>query len=120
LFFKSSKNYEIWKKSIDLISRVHQISKQLPRTEQYGLSEKMCRSALAVASNIGEGASKSSRSDLIRSLLSAKGSLGELYTQFKVSQKLGFLEDKKDTDISPCILEIDHMINSLIRTSQNK
>jgi len=44
------------RKSMDLVERVYELSKNFPRDEVYGLSSQMRRAAISAPSNIAEGA----------------------------------------------------------------
>ena len=116
MIIKRHKNFVLWQKSIDLITKVHEITKILPKNEQYGLTAQMCRAALSVASKIGEGVAKQTRKDFIHNLSFAQGSLSELYTQLEVSQRLGFLNKTNTIEISELTEKIDSMITGLINT----
>ena len=52
---KSYKELNIWKKGIEIAERVYVITENFPRTELYGLSLQMQRSAISIPSNIAEG-----------------------------------------------------------------
>ena len=65
---KRYKNFELWHISIDLITKVYEITKILPKNEQFGLTSQMCRSAMSVASNIGEGVAKKAKKDFIHNI----------------------------------------------------
>lgn len=119
MFLKSFRNYEIWQRSVDLISEVYEVTKLLPANEPFGLSAQMCRTSLAAASRIGQGAVRKSRREFLRALYLAQASLGELYTQVKVCQRLGFLEEKKSAEILGHILRIDQTITTLTEHLKN-
>ncbi|NET51312.1 MAG: four helix bundle protein [Merismopedia sp. SIO2A8] len=45
----------IWKKSVDLAVKCYELTQHFPRSELYGLTNQIRRSAVSVASNIAEG-----------------------------------------------------------------
>ena len=52
------KDLDVWKKSMDLVVKVYQITQLFPDTEKYGLTSQMRRAAVSIPSNIAEGAAR--------------------------------------------------------------
>lgn len=52
---KSHKELIVWQKSMDLVTRVYEITNRFPKEEIFGLSAQMRRSAISIPSNIAEG-----------------------------------------------------------------
>ena len=113
---KPHKSLNVWKESIELISKVYKITRNFPRYEQYGLSSQIQRSSLSIASNIAEGAARQTKKEFIRFLYIAKASLSELDTQFEVSKKLKYLSEEHIEDLYKSMQEIDKMLTGLIRS----
>lgn len=90
------KQLDTWKESISLTSTIYQMTSSYPKSEKYGLSSQMRRSAVSIASNIAEGASRSSRKERKRFYEIARSSLVELDTQIEISAKLNLVQ--KDLD----------------------
>ncbi len=84
------KDLEVWKRSMDLVVEVYELTKKLPSEEKYGLISQIRRSSISIPSNIAEGAGRSSTKELIRFIDIASGSLSELETQLILIQKLDF------------------------------
>ena len=84
------KDLEVWKKSIDLVIKVYNLSKNIPSDEKYGLISQIKRSSVSVPSNLAEGAGRSCKKEFIRFIDIAVGSLSELETQLIIIDKLGF------------------------------
>jgi four helix bundle protein len=45
----------VWQKAMDLAVKVHSITSTLPKSEDYGLTSQMRRSAVSISDNIAEG-----------------------------------------------------------------
>lgn len=60
---QSRKDLTVWKKSMDLVELVYKITSKLPKFEIFGLSSQMQRAAVAIPSNIAEGAKRSHKLD---------------------------------------------------------
>jgi len=46
---------DVWKKGIDIVERIYNISKTFPKTEKYCLLQQMQKAAISIPSNIAEG-----------------------------------------------------------------
>ena len=87
----SHKNLDVWKKSIELVSEVYNLTSKFPNQEQYCLTSQIRRSAISIPSNISEGNARSSKLETIRYLDIARASLVELDTQIEIAIKLNYL-----------------------------
>lgn len=90
---KPHKKLIAWKKSMDLVEKVYELTKKLPREELYGLTSQLRRAAVSVPSNIAEGAAGRSAVQFRNYLSVAIGSLNELATQLEIIQRIGYVND---------------------------
>jgi four helix bundle protein len=86
------KDLDVWKKSMDLVVKVYQITQLFPDTEKYGLTSQMRRAAISIPSNIAEGAARKGDKELQQFLYISIGSLSELETQYLIALRLAFVE----------------------------
>lgn len=49
------RNLDVWNKAVELATYVYKITENLPKTEKYGLTSQIRRSAVSISSNIAEG-----------------------------------------------------------------
>ena len=56
----------IWIKAMNIAVQVFELSSNLPRTEDYGLTSQIRRSAESISANIAEGFGKSSINDKVK------------------------------------------------------
>ena len=82
------KDLEVWKKSIELVKITYKLTETFPKSERFGLTSQMRRSAVSIPSNIAEGAARFSDNETLRYIDIAIGSLAELETQFIISCEL--------------------------------
>ena len=87
------KDLEVWKKAMDLVVAVYEVSNAFPDTERYGLTQQMRRSAISIPSNIAEGAGRKGSKEFIQFVSIALGSLSELETQLILSSRLNYIHD---------------------------
>ncbi len=112
---KTFRDLIVWQKSMDLVTEIHLITKQLPKEEQYGLISQIRRCAVSIPSNIAEGYGRKSTNDYKRFLQIAIGSLFELQTQIEITKKLKYLNDQTYSILDDKTREIERMLSSLIR-----
>jgi four helix bundle protein len=89
---KPHKKLIAWRKSMDLVEKVYELTKTFPREEVYGLSSQMRRAAISAPSNIAEGAANRSSVQFRNYLSVAIGSLNELATQLEIAHRIGYLD----------------------------
>ena len=89
---KPHKKLIAWRKSMDLVERIYDLTRKLPQGELYGLSSQMRRAAISAPSNIAEGAADRSVVQFRNYLSVAIGSLNELATQLEIAHRIGYLD----------------------------
>lgn len=110
---KTYKDLIVWKKAIDLVMKVYQLTKSFPRDELFGLTSQMRRSAVSIPSNIVEGKMRFSDKEFRKFLLIAYASASELETQLEISKRLELGELSKYQDIENLLVEILKILNKL-------
>ena len=121
---RTHKDLDVWKKSIDLVKNIYDITGNFPKNEMYGIVNQMRRAAVSISSNIAEGAARRQDKEFIRFLYIAQGSLAELETQIIISEKLGFIAENVltdyDSEIEILRKEIYGLINWVKRKIETK
>ena len=110
----------VWIQAVELVTKVYQLSSQLPDTEKYGLKSQIQRASVSIASNIAEGASRQSEIEFKHFLEIAIGSSFELETQMVLIQNLKMLSQEQLKDTFELIAKEQKMLNSLITSLQNR
>lgn len=87
------KDLEIWKISRLFCSEIYSITAIFPESEKFGLTNQLRRAAVSIASNIAEGASRSSDKDFCRFLEIAIGSAYEIESQLVIASDLNFITE---------------------------
>ena len=108
------KDLEVWKKSMDLVALVYQLTNDFPDTEKFGLTNQLRRASVSVPSNIAEGAGRKSKKEFIHFLYIALGSLNEIETQLEISKRLNYISNLDDFDTQ--FLHIKRMLLKLIES----
>ena len=110
----------VWQKAMDLVEEVYRLAKLLPNEEIYALSNQMKRAAVSIPSNIAEGQERNTTKDFINHLYMAKGSKGELETQFLICVRLQYLTKQQIETAQNLLGEIGKMSNALIKSLSAK
>ena len=112
------RDLRVWRRAMDLVVDVYRCTTSFPKTEVYGLTSQMRRSAVSVPSNIAEGKGRFSRKELVQFLFRARGSLLELETQITIGQELGYLELEDGKRLTNLASEVGRMLNGMVNTFQ--
>lgn len=90
---RNFKDLIVWQRSFKLSIDVYNITESFPKSEIFGITQQIRRSSVSVPSNIAEGFRRLSRLEYRHFLYIALGSAGELETQLRISERLGYLKD---------------------------
>ena len=113
---KSYKELNVWKKGIEIVNRIYEITERFPHKENYGLSSQMQRAAVSIPSNIAEGFVRGHTAEYRQYLRVALGSCAELDTQLVI---VGEREYTSQTEILSIQKELEYesrMITNLIKS----
>ncbi|RRO22857.1 four helix bundle protein [Flavobacteriaceae bacterium 14752] len=89
------KHLDAWKTSMHLVDLAYELSKSMPKYEDFILKQQFLKSAISIPSNIAEGCGRSSDKELIRFLDISLGSLAELDTQFEIGLRQNYFKNTK-------------------------
>ena len=112
---KSYRDLIVWQKAVEMVTLTYKLLKLFPEDEKFGLTLQLKRSAISIPSNIAEGYGRNYTKDYARFLQIARGSLFEFQTQFQIAVNLGFIDDNKLTQIKELSIEIEKILNTLIK-----
>ena len=107
----------IWIKAMNIAVQVFELSSNLPRTEDYGLTSQIRRSAESISANIAEGFGKSSVNDKVKYYEIAKGSAFETKSHLYYGQKVGYFNENTINllleELNATIFEINKLKKAL-------
>ncbi|RIK65844.1 MAG: four helix bundle protein [Planctomycetota bacterium] len=102
----------VWRKAIEMTKNVYRITQRLPDSERFGMMSQMRRAAVSVPSNIAEGNARETVKDYLKFLVTARGSLAEVETQFIIATELKMLDDT--AFVLAAINEVKRILQGLI------
>ncbi|MES2811513.1 MAG: four helix bundle protein [Bacteroidota bacterium] len=105
----------VWQKSMNFVALLYKQTASFPDDEKFGLTSQIKRSAVSIPSNIAEGYGRHYKKDYSRFLQIARGSLYECQTQLEIALNLNFIQMDDLKEIHDLSLEVEKMLNSLIK-----
>lgn len=106
----------VWQKSMNLVTVIYALARQLPDIERFALADQIRRSAVSVPSNIAEGFRRSSNLEFRRFCTIAHGSLAELETQLLIIDSSYYVDVKDELTLCD---EVGRMLSGLIRSIES-
>jgi four helix bundle protein len=98
------------------VLEVYAITDDFPKSEQFGLTNQLRRSAASVPSNIVEGQARQYKKEFIQFLYIAKGSVEETQYHLFLSKDLKYIPEEKYSDLEELCKRIKMMLNKLIKS----
>lgn len=111
---RNFRQYDTWHDAISITSKIYKLSSSFPQAEKFGLSNQIQRAAVSIASNIAEGASRTSELDFAHFLEIALGSAFEVETQIIIAKELKYITINEYEKIIFKLACIEKRLNSFI------
>lgn len=113
------RKYQLYQNSLTLQVNVFRSCRHWGAHELYTLGQQMMRSSCSIASNLAEGASRSSQRDFRRFIEIAIGSSFELESQMDLAVKLELFDPVEGAQFLDQLTVIQKQLNAL-RTKLNR
>ena len=117
---KGYKELFVWRESVALVPDVYAVLRNFPTHERFALCDQIRRAVVSVPANIAEGQAKHYRSEFLRHLRIAKGSLAELHTLMIIAEQVGYLDPVSLEEFEQKISAIARPLHRLILILQVK
>ena len=117
---KTHKDLEVWKRSIQMVTKIYKETTNFPKEELYGITSQIRRSAISIPSNIAEGAGRNHTKEFIQFLYISMGSLAELETQLIIANNLNFLTNEVFENLNIFLIKIRSQLSGLLKSLQNR
>lgn len=108
------KNIKAFQLADRLVIEIYMVTKEFPRQELYGLTSQLRRAAVSVPTNVVEGASRKHKRDYLHFLYISRGSVAEVEYLLQLSNKLGYLDNKKLEQMGKLAQEVAKTLYGLI------
>ena len=107
---------EVWQRARKLCKSVYKITENYPSSERFGLTSQIQRASVSIASNIAEGAGRSSKKEFLHFLSISNGSAYELETQVYISKDLEYISEEKEKELVEELHIIQKMLYKLMQS----
>jgi four helix bundle protein len=111
---RDHRKLEVFQLADRLTIAIYQLSQTFPPEERFGLSSQLRRAAVSVATNIVEGAARTSDRDFVRFLVMAYGSACEVGYQLDLSLRLGISAGTKSAEAAQLASRACRALRALI------
>jgi four helix bundle protein len=114
----SHKKLDVYLLAMELVKDIYELSKLLPKDEQYVLVSQIRRAAVSVCSNIAEGAARRSKAEKLRFYEISRSSLVEIDTQLEIALTLSYLNKDQMIDLERKLKSVFNMLSKMITNLQ--
>jgi len=91
---KSFRDMKVWRMANELSYQVFELTKDLPRSEDYGLTSQIRRSANSISANISEAFGRKTKKDKQNFYIVARGSTFETQSHLLYGKKVKYFSKK--------------------------
>jgi four helix bundle protein len=111
---KSFRDLLVWQRSIHLAVAIYRVSRDFPRQEIYGLTSRIRRASVSVASNIAESHGRMTTGEYKHFIGIARASIFEVQTQLEIAPAVGIGNPILINEADGFSFEVGKMISGLI------
>jgi four helix bundle protein len=112
---KHHRELEVWEIAMDLTAEVYRVTRRVPASERFGLTQQMRSAAVSIAANIAEGKGRTQPRDYARCIGIARGSAYELDTYIALTQRLEYLRAEDLASSEKLLGSVSRMLTALLR-----
>jgi four helix bundle protein len=108
----------VWQSSMVLAQDCYTVTRAFPRSELFGLTDQIRRSAVSIPSNISEGCGRGTSKELARYLRIAYASGCELGTQLELARRIAMGPEHELAALLSQVEDVRRMVTVLIQQVQ--
>lgn len=114
---KTFRDLEVWRTGLELLVKIYNITTKFPKSETYGLTDQIRRSANSIIANIAESQGRFTFADRVRVLYQSRGEIFEVRSHLSVAYELKYIDretfEKFDADYEILAKRISSLIGYL-------
>ncbi|MBL1280720.1 MAG: four helix bundle protein [Fluviicola sp.] len=107
------KKYQVWTKAHKLALDVYALTKNFPKSEQYGITSQLRRASLSIPTNIVEGTGRNSEKEFAYFINIAAGSAAEVEYLLIFSKDYAYISENEHEKINAEVVSVRKMLNAL-------
>ena len=112
---RSYRDLKVWERSVELTVECHALAKRLSRKSGGSLAGQLERAAISIPSNIAEGNGRRGRTEYLKHLSIANGSLLEVETQLVLLERMELFAPDDLARARELTVEVGRLLAGLIR-----
>lgn len=109
-----------WQESIEFVLDIYKLTKHFPDEEKFGLISQMRRAAVSIASNIAEGAARTSDKDKLKFYTIAGSSSSEIDTHLEICKKLTIVSEEEWQHSYDKLERVSALLNGLRKSIEKR
>jgi four helix bundle protein len=111
---------KVWQRAHELALLTYRLTKTLPDTERFGLTDQIRRAAVAIPANIAEGHGRAKETEFRPFLSVALGSLSELQALMLLARDLHYVVEADLAELWELATEVGKMTSALLLTPRRR
>lgn len=117
---QTHRDLDAWKKAMNLVESIYNLTHSLPDDEKFGLTAQMRRAVISIPSNIAEGYRRKNRPDYAKFIRYAFGSGSELETQIEITRRLRLIDTQKLVPVEELLQDVLKLLNGLASSLERR
>jgi four helix bundle protein len=101
---------------MEIAEEVFRLTRTLPRSEDYGYTSQVRRSALSISANLAEGFGREHTNDKVHLYRVARGSATETQSHLEYGRRVGYIDADSHAKLDGRLASLIHDINKIITT----
>lgn len=113
---KSFRDMEVWQKAHELSLEIFDITKNLPRSEDYALTSQIRRSSNSVSANIAEAFGRRTKKDKSYFYTISRGSAFETQNHLLYGKGVGYFNEEVTSKLFDEYGDLIHQLNKIMKS----
>jgi four helix bundle protein len=119
--YKSFKKMPVWEEAMSLATSIFNLTVNLPKSEDYGFTSQIRRSALSISANNTEAFGRNHLSEKINFYYYCRGSIAETQNHLEYGKRIGYFETNDEfIKLNEQLSNLFKNINQIIVTLKSK
>ncbi len=107
---------EVWGISHELTLLIYKLTKDFPKSEEFGITSQLRRGVSSIPANIIEGQARQHKKEFLQFLYVSRGSAEETHYHAFLSKDLGYLSENDYKLVEAYCIRVKMMLNKLINS----
>lgn len=114
--YRSFREMPVWKNAHQVSIKVFDLTKGLPKSEDYGLTSQIRRSANSVSSNIAEAFGRKTKKDKAYFYIISRASAYETQNHLLYGEAIDYFDNKRIMELIKTYTNLIYEINKIIKS----